>query len=162
MQDATRAELLERIMALQAGMHEAVHVGRSSEWLQTELTVGQVKTLIALWRGDGARMSHLSHRLGTTVSTATGIVDRLVERGLVERMADREDRRIVLVRLSEAGTAEVAKLFSVGRAQLAGLLEHVATEDLDCVARAMEILQAAAAEVRGRLGAGAAGGPESE
>jgi DNA-binding MarR family transcriptional regulator len=52
-----------------------------------------------------------------TSGTMTNRVDRLVEKGLVERSADPDDRRGVLVRLTSEGRARVD-------AALEGLLEH--------------------------------------
>jgi DNA-binding MarR family transcriptional regulator len=48
-------------------------------------------------------MSRLADILDVSVSNATGIVDRMEERGLVERIRVPDDRRVVLVRISEGG-----------------------------------------------------------
>ena len=48
-------------------------------------------------------MSELAGSLGVSLVTATGIVDRLVERALVTRENQKEDRRVVMCRLSEHG-----------------------------------------------------------
>lgn len=48
-------------------------------------------------------MSELSKELNIGDSTATGIIDRLVEKRLVLRKNDQEDRRIVRVRLTKSG-----------------------------------------------------------
>lgn len=48
-------------------------------------------------------MSELSDGLSIGVSTATGIVDRLFEKGLVSRERNHGDRRIVRVKLTKKG-----------------------------------------------------------
>ncbi len=48
-------------------------------------------------------MGDLSRILGMPFSTATRMVDWLVDNGYVQRLADPEDRRVVLVELTEAG-----------------------------------------------------------
>jgi DNA-binding MarR family transcriptional regulator len=48
-------------------------------------------------------MGQLSKELIVPLSTATRIVDNLVEAGLAQRVADPEDRRVVRVTLSEEG-----------------------------------------------------------
>ncbi len=48
-------------------------------------------------------MSELSDGLSIGVSTATGIVDRLFEKGLVSRLRNHGDRRIVRVKLTKKG-----------------------------------------------------------
>ena len=73
-------------------------------------------------------MSELAQKIRLTVSSATLIVDRLVERGLVSRHRSLEDRRVVRVGL----TAEGAGLYHVvaetilglGRAMLVALDER--------------------------------------
>jgi DNA-binding MarR family transcriptional regulator len=48
-------------------------------------------------------MSRLAELLDVSVSNATGLVDRMAERGLVERLGVPDDRRIVLVRVAPEG-----------------------------------------------------------
>jgi DNA-binding MarR family transcriptional regulator len=48
-------------------------------------------------------MSELAERLSVALSSATGIVDRLVTKGYVSRSRSKADRRIVQVRLTEKG-----------------------------------------------------------
>ena len=48
-------------------------------------------------------MSRLADLLDVSLSNATGLVDRMEERGLVERVRVPEDRRVVLVRASAGG-----------------------------------------------------------
>jgi DNA-binding MarR family transcriptional regulator len=50
-------------------------------------------------------MSELATKIRLTVSSATLIVDRLVERGLVSRHRSLEDRRVVRVALTDEGAA---------------------------------------------------------
>src|SRR3954471_4647269 len=48
-------------------------------------------------------MSRLAEMLDVSFSNATGLVDRMAERGLVDRIRVPNDRRVVLVRASEDG-----------------------------------------------------------
>jgi len=48
-------------------------------------------------------MGELSRILGVPISTATRTVDWLVNNGYVQRLADPEDRRVVLVELTRSG-----------------------------------------------------------
>jgi DNA-binding MarR family transcriptional regulator len=54
---------------------------------------------------DGLRLGDLSRRMMVTNGNITGLVDRLVEEGLVAREADPADRRAQTVRLTPAGAA---------------------------------------------------------
>lgn len=55
-------------------------------------------------------MSNLAQGMAVPMSTATGIVDRLVKRGLLKRDRSEEDRRVVTVSLTDNGKALVENL----------------------------------------------------
>ena len=67
------------------------------------LDSGQMDTLDVLIREPTWRMSELAVALRVDPSTATRAVQRLVAPGLVERLTDREDGRVVIVRITPAG-----------------------------------------------------------
>jgi DNA-binding MarR family transcriptional regulator len=59
--------------------------------------------LTLLRHNEAMPMGRLAEILDASMSNATGIIDRMEERGLVERVRVSDDRRIVLVRPSQAG-----------------------------------------------------------
>ncbi len=87
------------------------------EWFRLELTMPQVRTLFALLREGESRMGTLASQLGVSLSSATGLVDRLVEKHLVERWVDPEDRRSVVVRLAAEGQDLVERLLYLRRSE---------------------------------------------
>ncbi|MEM8753251.1 MAG: MarR family transcriptional regulator [Pseudomonadota bacterium] len=69
-------------------------------------TLPRFDVMAALHREPaGLRMSALSSELRVSNGNVTGIVDRLVAEGAVERRAVEGDRRAMVVRLTEAGAA---------------------------------------------------------
>lgn len=77
-------------------------------------------------------MGGLARRLGVTASSATELVDRLSERGLVERHHDQADRRAILVTLTPVAGAVLER---VGRAVGSAAASLVASlEDRDLAA----------------------------
>ena len=66
-------------------------------------TPPQVHALAWLGTDGELTMGVLAQRLGVTEKTVTGIVDRLEGQSLAERVRDEADRRIVHVRLTDAG-----------------------------------------------------------
>jgi DNA-binding MarR family transcriptional regulator len=70
-----------------------------------ELAPPQLLALRALDPGDPLPMSELAGGMHLDNSTVTGIVDRLEERGLVERRTAPHDRRVRMLVLTEAGVA---------------------------------------------------------
>jgi DNA-binding MarR family transcriptional regulator len=70
-------------------------------------------------------MSRIAELIDVSLSNGTGLIDRMEERGLVERARDPEDRRVVLVRLSDGGRATLDEI-QVVRAEVArAILERL-------------------------------------
>ena len=65
----------------------------------------QAKLLYLLGVSGEMHMSDLVARLGVSLSTVSGLVDRIVDQGLATRRDDPADRRQVVVALTEQGTA---------------------------------------------------------
>lgn len=70
---------------------------------EIELTPQEMRYIEVLGANPSIMMRELSDHLLTPVSTATGVVDKLVTKGLVRRERVDEDRRIVRVALEEKG-----------------------------------------------------------
>ncbi len=98
--------------------------------------------------GDGPRTNReLAEFAGISAPTATRIVDGLLERGLVSRVADPTDRRAVVISLTASGRASLAKKereYSAVRNRIAEALEpheqEIATELLRRLAAVIEEL----------------------
>ncbi|MFF9457684.1 MarR family winged helix-turn-helix transcriptional regulator [Streptomyces flaveolus] len=69
------------------------------------LTVPQYSVLSGVWEQDGRTAAQLCERLVMDSATITGVLDRLERAGLVVRVSDERDRRLVRLRLTEAGVA---------------------------------------------------------
>ena len=105
-------------------------------------TLPRFDVMAALDRhGDGLKMSALSDALMVSNGNVTGIVDWLVRHGLVERIAKPGDRRVSLVRLTEAGRAEFAKQAAAHEAWVNELLAGFDGDEADqlntCLERAV-------------------------
>jgi DNA-binding MarR family transcriptional regulator len=74
-----------------------------------DVTGPQYGVLRILQRRGPSTMSELSAELLVTAGNITGLVDRLVRDGLVERETDPADRRVVRTRLTDAGRTLVER-----------------------------------------------------
>ncbi|MDQ4003247.1 MAG: MarR family transcriptional regulator [Actinomycetota bacterium] len=72
-------------------------------WLELEMSTPQLKALLLGSEEEGIRMRTLARRIGGSFSNTTVLVDRLVERGFAERLAEPQERRVVLVRATKEG-----------------------------------------------------------
>lgn len=69
----------------------------------TDLSLEEAMILFSLRHCDQTTPGELASRHEVPKSTMTGILDRLVEKGLVRRWPDEQDRRQVHISLAEAG-----------------------------------------------------------
>jgi DNA-binding MarR family transcriptional regulator len=69
----------------------------------TELTPAQYSVLTLLWKEDGRQLNELAAACCCSPSTITGVVDTLEKKGLATRELNPNDRRSLLVRLTERG-----------------------------------------------------------
>jgi DNA-binding MarR family transcriptional regulator len=78
--------------------------------LKLSLSVFELLALMMSEKYQAVTMSSLAQGMSVPMSTATGIVDRLVKKGLLERGRSEEDRRVVTVSLSESGKEVIEDL----------------------------------------------------
>jgi DNA-binding MarR family transcriptional regulator len=134
-----RSRLIEHIINQEARVYEIVKTW-PKEWLSTNLTMPQLKILFLLYGGGAVSMGELAAPLEVKLSTITGIVDRLVEQGMVQRGDDPRDRRLVLCHLTDDGRQIVDRLYRAIQIQVTKILEKLTLEDLRVVAQAWDIL----------------------
>jgi DNA-binding MarR family transcriptional regulator len=94
-------------------------------------------------------MSRMAELLDVSFSNATGIIDRMEERGLVERVRVPDDRRVVLVRIAARGVEALEEVEAVKRDRLQAILGRLDPSRLARVAEALEDLQRAVVEELG-------------
>ena len=145
-EDAQRP-MVARVMAAFEAFQQRLMALHAVEFANLEITMAQAKLLYVVTAAGELSMSETAQRLGITVSTASGAVDRLVELGLLERSDDPTNRRQVRVSVTETGRRTLEQLQELNTRQLRDLFQRVSDEDLEVVERATLILaEAAAAE----------------
>ena len=78
---------------------------------------------------DGLNMGELSRRMMVSNGNVTGLVDRLVQEGLIERQVSEHDRRSARVRLTEQGRATFTRMARAHSDWLAELLAGISPEE---------------------------------
>ena len=142
MEQTLKQRLTDRFVELVEQINQRMHCQAPDEWADLELTIPQIRAL-ALLQQEPQRMGGISNYLGSTLSSATSIIDRLVDKGLVERAPDSEDRRVVICRLTPTGREAVEQFWRIGRLRIVSLAEKLDTGELEKVVQAMELLHRA-------------------
>lgn len=87
------------------------------------ITPPQFNALLALRHLGVPTMSQLCDHLGLASSTVTDLVDRMERTGLVERVRDSEDRRVIRLQVTERGQEVFNAVIGHRRRFLGGVLE---------------------------------------
>ena len=140
--EASRAKLVERFVELMERISAQRRARPPQEWTELEFTLPQLKTLFFLSQ-EPKRMRALATYLGRGMSAATSMIDRLVKKGLVARLEDLSDRRVVACRLTPLGEEVVERSWRRGRDRNEAIARVLTLDELQMVVPAMEVLSAA-------------------
>ena len=99
------------------------------------LTLPQVHALEILGIHEPMRMKELAERTGVTTGTLTVLVDRLEQKGLVQRVPHETDRRSILVVLTPEGRAHFEEHDKLHARLTADLTASLSAEEMDRLAR---------------------------
>jgi DNA-binding MarR family transcriptional regulator len=117
------AELAEQLLALWRSAITTGRVGSYAIFEELDLTLTQVKTLCVLATAE-LTVKDLAEQLGLSLPGTSRAVEALVERDLLDRREDRDDRRMKRVRCTDAGREALERL---DEARLAGIENFAAT-----------------------------------
>lgn len=117
--------LLRAHRTIESRLREELRTGHDS-------TLPRFDVLATLDRHrDGLRMSELSAKLQVSNGNVTGIVDRLVAEGLVERVSVEGDRRAMQVRLTQEGVARFAVMAAAHEGWVDEMLRDFGADELE-------------------------------
>jgi DNA-binding MarR family transcriptional regulator len=113
------------------------------------LSLTAAATLATLERSGPCRLTWLAVREGVTQPAMTQLIARLQDAGLVDRVADPADGRVVQVRITADGQAMLARRRAVRAGRLAGLLDRLSPDERAALAAALPAMDALANAQRG-------------
>jgi len=74
-----------------------------------DFSKNEILALLFLYRNKTANMTEIAEYIIAPLNTATGVISRLEKKLMVERIRSAEDRRIVLITLTEAASTVIEK-----------------------------------------------------
>jgi len=89
-------------------------------------------------------MGRLADKLDVSLSNASGLIDRLEDRGFVERIRVPDDRRIVIVRATDLGRSTLVELEVLKDGMVQSVLDQLDTGQLERVGLALDDIRTAA------------------
>jgi DNA-binding MarR family transcriptional regulator len=115
----------------------------SERLLRLGVSMAQLHIMFTLQRSGEMTMSRLADVLNVSDSNATGLIDRLEERGFIERQRVSTDRRVVLVRVTPDGEAMLREVDALSDELLRSVLTRLPASQLRGVAAAIAALREA-------------------
>lgn len=111
--------------------------------VQGRVSLSQMHVLWLLQHHGEMSMSRLAELLDVSLSNATGLIDRMEEHGLIERVRVPDDRRVVLVRPAAAGLNALSETETNRRERMRAVLGHLPEADRPIVLAAFRSLRRA-------------------
>ena len=149
--ERTKEELVENVLELGEKAFRDLFPILPKEWLSLDLTMPQLKVVLLLFLNGPERMGTIASALGVSLATATGVVERLVEKDMATREGDPNDRRIVLIRLSDQGEKLITGLWQLARGNAELLLKVLDQRKLQLLNEALHSLLEAGEATREQL-----------
>jgi DNA-binding MarR family transcriptional regulator len=150
-QESQKEELIESILQLSDKAFRELFPILPKQWLHLDLTMSQLKVVLLLFVSGPTRMSVIASELGVSMATASGVVERLVERGILLREGEAGDRRVVLCRLSDEGEMLIDNLWQLSRDQVGELMRMIAPSKLLLIVEMLQALLQAGEAMKGDL-----------
>ena len=104
--------------------------GALKRWHEGALSLVHLNLLMLLRARGPLTMTHLAELLDVSVASATGIVDRMEKKGVIERTRSEEDRRVVEVSVTDVGEEVFSAMQAERQIRITQLLSEIRDDDL--------------------------------
>nr|WP_294691622.1 MarR family transcriptional regulator [uncultured Friedmanniella sp.] len=139
-----RDELIARLERIQEEFERRSLSAMAEPLISTPLTMQQLKVLALIAMDPDRAVGHnLAGLLRVSVATMSGIVDRLVDHGMVQRAEDPHDRRVRRLTVTDEGSVTVRKLLSSTGTMPTPVLRRLAIDDLRALVQGISALDRA-------------------
>jgi DNA-binding MarR family transcriptional regulator len=106
-----------------------------------EYTLTQAMVLDHLYNDREMRIGALGRKLGLSDSTVSGVVDRLEKMNSVSRVRSSDDRRIVLVKITDEFLARHKRFEASFIKEFAGMLGNADADELEKIHNGLDSLK---------------------
>ena len=106
-----------------------------------EISINDMHIIDAIGMQEPRNMSTVAGKMNVTVGTLTTAINNLVKKGYVSRVRSAEDKRVVLLSLTDKGEAAYTKHADFHRRMVQTVMDGFEGEEMDILARALEKLR---------------------
>lgn len=104
----------------------------------SDLSITEIHTIEAIGMYNERTMSEVAQTLKITVSTLTTAINKLIKKEYVERKRIEEDRRVVLIKLTEKGKMAFKLHERFHREMISAAIEGLTLEDEEVLISALD------------------------
>ncbi|MEA2021209.1 MAG: MarR family transcriptional regulator [Candidatus Caldatribacteriota bacterium] len=103
-------------------------------------TLPQLSVISVLAKNGEQKVSDISEKMSLSDSTVSGILDRLEQKGIIERKRNKDDRRVVKIFLGK-GSRKICREFHRKREEyFAHLLKKLSEQEINDIIKGLKIL----------------------
>lgn len=106
-----------------------------------EISINDMHIIDAIGIREPKNMSTVAKAMAVTVGTLTTAINNLVKKGYVSRVRSAEDKRVVLLSLTEKGIAAYEKHAGFHQKMVQAVMDGFEGEEMDILVRALENLR---------------------
>jgi len=137
---------VEQILGFMHYFMHSIRVQDYRPWVQIELTKEQLRVIFLLYHKGQSSPGEIALAFGVPKANVTSVIDRLVNKGLVNRYENSSDRRRYLLSLTDEGKSRVVRLRAIRIAVITRVLERMPDDALDSLVKGLGALTKALEE----------------
>jgi len=135
-----KKETVEEMIELQRRVDRDRRQYELNAWMHLNLSIGQLKSLFFISNRGTTSLGKLAEALRVTPTNTTGIVDRLMKRGLITRTENPEDRRMLMLRTTPLGDELIGELRQKRKEHMIELFTRLTDEEVAAVTKSLKIM----------------------
>ncbi|NTU80037.1 MAG: MarR family transcriptional regulator [Chloroflexales bacterium] len=128
------------ILSAYIAIFRALQGATLADWLDLDCSLAQLKALFVIARAEPVAIGRVAETLQIGLPTASHLVDRLVQDGLVVRVSDPADRRRALASLTAEGAQRGARVREGSAVRLHSWIDQLDDEQRAALACGLQAL----------------------
>ena len=106
-----------------------------------EISINDMHIIDAIGIGEPKNMSTVAGEMAVTVGTLTTAINNLVKKGYVSRVRSAQDKRVVLLSLTDKGLSAYEKHAAFHQKMVSTVMEGLDGQEMEVLAHALEKLR---------------------
>lgn len=135
-----KKDMVSKIIGLQHRIFKAVAARGPTPWVGLDLTREQLRIVFLIHHREKLSPGEAADALGVSKANVTGVINRLVVKGLVNRRENPADRRGYILSLTEKGRRQVERLQELHTEKMAGVLGRMPDEAVAALLKGLTAL----------------------